>query len=100
MTEQELQIITEINKLEIARGDKMREFLKEYDKQTHDPEIKKVRENCEKIIGHKWIKDGYTFGGLEMQKCELCQLTKTIHAPTETRYPYPFSNTSVFLERR
>lgn len=94
LTDQEIQIVTERNKLDIARSDKMREFLKEYDAKFHDPEIKKLQETCEKTIGHKWIKDGYTIGGLESNKCELCNLTKTIHKPTDTRYPLPYSNTS------
>jgi hypothetical protein len=99
LTDQEFKIITEINKLNIARGDKMREFLKEYDAKFHDPEIKKVQENCEKTIGHKWIKDGDTICGLEANKCELCKLTKIIHNPTDTRYPSIHSPTSVQLER-
>lgn len=99
LTEQELKITTERNKLDIARGDKLREFLKEYDAKFHEPEIKKIQENCEKIVGHKWVQDGYTIGDFEIKKCELCHLTKTIHKPTDTRYPPPYSDTSVQLER-
>lgn len=99
MTDQELQIITERNKLDIVRGDKMREFLKEYDANFHDPEIKKLQETCEKTVGHKWIEDGYTIGGMKSNKCELCHLTKIIHKSTDTRYPSPYSETSVQLER-
>lgn len=99
LTDQELQIITERNKLDITRGDKMREFLKEYDAKFHDPEIKKLQEICEKTVGHKWIEDGYTIGGFKTRKCELCQLTEIIHKTTDTRYPLPYSETSVQLER-
>jgi hypothetical protein len=97
--DQEIQIITEINKLNIARGDKMRDFLKEYDAKFHDPEIKKVQENCEKNIGHKWVEDGYTIGGFKIRKCELCHLTEIIHKSTDTRCPPLHSSTSVQLER-
>lgn len=99
LTDQELQVITERNKLDIARGDKLREFLKEYDAKFHEPEIKKIQENCEKTVGHKWVQDGYTIGGFEIKKCQLCHLTKIIHKPTDTRYPPPHSNTSIQLER-
>jgi hypothetical protein len=77
LTDQEYQIVTERNKLNIARGDKMRVFLKEYDSKFHEPEIKKIQETCEKTIGHKWIDNGYTLFGIKMEKCELCHLTKS-----------------------
>lgn len=99
LTDQELQIITERNKLDIARGDKMREFLKEYDAKIHDPEIKKLQETCEKTVGHKWIEDGFTIGGFKVKKCELCHSTIIIHKSIDTRYPSPYSETSVQLER-
>jgi hypothetical protein len=71
----------------------MREFLREYDATTHEPELKKIQENCKNLTGHKWIESGYTIGGLEMKKCKLCHLTKIIHTPTDTRHPFPHSST-------
>jgi hypothetical protein len=71
------QIYDEKLKLWEERNSKMREFLRDYDNRIHNPAMKKIRQECEKI-GHKFSFHGYNLvRSHRLYKCDYCGISKS-----------------------
>jgi len=68
-------IWTKSLQLKKARREHMSKCMDSYDSNIHDPALKQLQEECEKL-GHKFVFQQFTVGHYAYYSCDYCGFAK------------------------